>query len=1338
MESTSGAKGTTVAPSEPEVHVATAAELFPAHAYPPVASIFFKIWTSLDPTDPTPESPYPSPDAYIQRSSFIRFYSLCATAMYTNLPIPRAQIVAETVCREYSADTGVFTFQSLLDVFQHDYKWVYCPAHDPSVAKPLDGFVQDLWDTVTESPKGEGSPDSVNFREISSVFPMKWARAYPEEAFNEDSYYSDEEEHQYFRRRPENRFLVLSSPGADVGAELSGWLAQEFRCVNTDVYVRAQQELQDESDLGQELKEALQQDNQTIPVATQAEILRRSVCDTADVPYRGYVFHDVLSYDSHQGERFLADCGLHTNRPTWVIDVLPPNATEAQFLEDRQRVLNAHRAIAEKQQRQAEEDEDAAKAAKELAKVERKAKREEARRRREERAEAAARAAEAGEPEGAPEDQPKEEEEDPAAEGEGEEEEEEEEEPQPVDEEGNPIEPEVIKAQEAERAAQRASRRLLYDLRQALLEGAKGILPGSTAQPYKVPLLADILKFTQGRGQYIRVSPQDTLEAIKGCILARMHAVAPSTLVMVPFPPKKKPPPKPTEPVVEATDDVEGEPAPPPADEQEEPEEEEENVEEKLPELLEKHPLSAQWRENCPVAYLEDGIVVAGLPRFAAVYRKSMYYTSSPEALEKFRQNPHLYLNQPVCKEIPNQPILVLQRNLGVLGGVDVSDAVVEEFGAELARELRYTAVTLKSFAEVWKTQKSLEEAQREELERKRKEELLRRKAAEEKANAEAKSRRDGARKAGGKKAAEEGIEQQPRGGVSIGGAVEVGGDDPAPPEPEDETQLTEEQKLVRAIQAQVQRKESNPNLVVNGLELDFDGLEFLYKQRLLPQTIVVLDPQKPKPTDEEAEEQDEDDNEQDAKPEEEEEEEEEELPPGTKPYPFELRNGKLYRRFIKWVLARITAEEEEEEAPPAEGDEEPAEGAETSTQEAVPKTPPLPRQKFTVIEVNSFGLDQKDLRRRIQYHVSPFKEVAVEAEYAEEPEAGGEGDDDEEDAFDPRTTPKPQLGGARHFCPVCLKQGLLIKGKPDLCLSYRNMKFLFKGSYELERFKHDPDYYALARSASQAPVVPPPRLWVLGIHASGKSTVSEALSKAYAVPTFTFKREFLEVACGYSYDEESQRQELLQQHRLQQRKQFLAPPNAEPPPVIPLPAPSPFPVATFLLWKLEKADRDLALRKAKAAEITARIEQRRLARERGELDEDDEEDEEEEPEEIEEEAEEDRAQRLLRAHSKVAADILSHEPYRSTGYLMEGFPTSEAEAAALHSAGVVPEKVVVLGLAMENFLRRTVDQEYARKVEARNVLLKKYRRLRLLAARREKRAELKAWRRRNIGADDE
>jgi YHS domain-containing protein len=132
-----------------------------------------------------------------------------------------------------------------------------------------------------------------------------------------------------------------------------------------------------------------------------------------------------------------------------------------------------------------------------------------------------------------------------------------------------------------------------------------------------------------------------------------------------------------------------------------------------------------------------------------------------------------------------------------------------------------------------------------------------------------------------------------------------------------------------------------------------------------------------------------------------------------------------------------------------------------------------------------------------------------------EEEEEEEEEEEDEEKVFDPSVKEKSvSFGETCHYCPVVLSEkGILQPGNPELQLKYRERFYRFSNEEARAAFMENPEKFL---PTSQKRVeVPPPRILVMGVRGSGKSTQARFIAERLNIFHIKFRDYLQELVIG-------------------------------------------------------------------------------------------------------------------------------------------------------------------------------------------------------------------------------
>jgi adenylate kinase family enzyme/YHS domain-containing protein len=682
----------------------------------------------------------------------------------------------------------------------------------------------------------------------------------------------------------------------------------------------------------------------------------------------------------------------------------------------------------------------------------------------------------------------------------------------------------------------------------------------------------------------------------------------------------------------------------------------------------------SSWQKFCPVTWAEDKVLVEGSFLYACVYRNRSYLCTSAERLRKFMASPHPYLNQSIT--VPTG-VAALPEALETFSGCSFSP---NDFFAALAEASGLTYKTAdefgKSFDALTTEQSRLNKIRSDRAERDSKATAMREERKRRQKEADAKKKKTERTKK--KKGEEEKVEDaEPETKVE---ETKVADDAPA----------TIAQKLQQTISQQVQKQRTHLPLLVDCCQFNEGLFSTLASAQAFPETVLLLENRAP------------------AKGEEEQEAEEEAEPESTEPAeggdgeapvqakPLDPNDPKQYRRLIKKFIDQLQKSAEDEEA--------------KENKKTVYKVRPF----------NLFGLSLADAVKGVIQAVHPCVPQGLPPQDGEE--LAVDPDQDEESQVDPRLVPGKkaihQFGRSLKYCPVTLRDhNLLQLGDSTFWASYQGQRYLFVSQAALEAFIQNPLRYI----PQVPPTLPPPRLWFLGVPSAGKRTLASALGAKFKIPIFPHAMEQLELLLATAASQDGGRVADVE---------------------IPSQPQNPF-LMKAIAVRQELLDFAENQRRQMELKLTTQQQQADRERLRDEGEEVEDLDEEEEAEiakilEFEQEEPEAKLEREGKAHRSLIALLTRIEPFESRGYLLVGYPSTELEAQQLLEANCLPESVIQLKLSQENFVARRISpvlEAKQKEFKDRCAELKAMRAAQMLAQRE---AELKRWRRRNIGADDE
>ncbi|XP_043531266.1 adenylate kinase 9 [Chiloscyllium plagiosum] len=320
-------------------------------------------------------------------------------------------------------------------------------------------------------------------------------------------------------------------------------------------------------------------------------------------------------------------------------------------------------------------------------------------------------------------------------------------------------------------------------------------------------------------------------------------------------------------------------------------------------------------------------------------------------------------------------------------------------------------------------------------------------------------------------------------------------------------------------------------------------------------------------------------------------------------------------------------------------------------------------------------------------------EEAEEEAEEEEE-----ENEEEEEENEDLAQRKNRQMGESKHYCPVALKEKtVLYPGDQDCSAKYREKYYYFSHPTARDEFLKNPEEYVNANE----PLKPPPlRLFVFGAKGSGKTINSRWLANKFNIFHIQFVECLQELLfpktkkkIGPEYDDEPTEEELVE-------------------------------IATIA-----------ALEKGEPAE-NIEIENEKP-----------------EEEEVEYTAEEEAMKAYLLEDEQLPSEILDNlipkwwneEPFKSTGFVLDGFPTTSEEVQYLIKNSLFPDASIFIKVEESNVIDWILPSKLEKWREKRRQKLKRKnkikelkkkikdekiekRRQELLAERAEKKKENEAY----------
>ena len=502
------------------------------------------------------------------------------------------------------------------------------------------------------------------------------------------------------------------------------------------------------------------------------------------------------------------------------------------------------------------------------------------------------------------------------------------------------------------------------------------------------------------------------------------------------------------------------------------PEPEDSNLEDAEKEFFDSYPGGqpslSPFQKTCCVTYKKHQINVTGLYYHFAIYRGLGYFFTSKENKEAFVKTPDYYLEGGAF--LQNNIILLVAKHPGILDQLNCSEEELIEFAS---RQMMYSTISLGDYQQKWSDTLTDYRQLIDEREKLREEVLEKLRNEEEERNREKK--KAGKKKDPKKKKKKD--EDEP----------------PPPPEPEAEPEptevkeLTPQEKKDSEVEMAIVNNKRNLSLLIHSFVMSSDSeLQYLKDEKLIPNTILLLDiPPPPKP------ETDEDDQDQNSP-------DESGSQPEVSSQNADVPAGPLldpsdpekYRKEIQNFFDKLTS-------PPAEGSEDPT-----------PDTKPPPA--IHTINCNNIT-DHEDLITCILHTIDPFvRGATAEDPTDEEPEAD---DDDNTSTQDKRLIPGPselsRYGPTGLYCPIALrKEKMFILGNKKFGgASYREKKFIFSNESAKTTFLTRPwEYSKVVREEDW----PPPALMIFGNSFCHEKEICESLKNNFGIIPISFSTDSL------------------------------------------------------------------------------------------------------------------------------------------------------------------------------------------------------------------------------------
>ena len=311
--------------------------------------------------------------------------------------------------------------------------------------------------------------------------------------------------------------------------------------------------------------------------------------------------------------------------------------------------------------------------------------------------------------------------------------------------------------------------------------------------------------------------------------------------------------------------------------------------------------------------------------------------------------------------------------------------------------------------------------------------------------------------------------------------------------------------------------------------------------------------------------------------------------------------------------------------------------------------------------------------------------------------------EEEEEEEANPET--KKTFGDAADFCPVHLKEkGILWPGNPDIAAKYRERVYFFASEENRERFLADPTKFI---SENEPPKIPPLRICLVGPKGSGKTMQGRQIAQKLDLFYVNFREKLEEIMLlklgkriGPEMKDSEEWDELIKKdgeiEKLVTELEKIPDPNAEE-------------------QNEEKEDGDQAREGGVESAAGSEKEEPQLN-----------------------EVEQAIRDNLEMADpttlpNNVMEEILppfwNEEPFKSSGFIMEGFPRTDSELRWMADMGFFPDNIVFLNIEQDDVTGRllpermdawTKRREKAKQQRKSVAEARKKQRLQMMAKRRE------------------
>nr|XP_013804265.1 PREDICTED: adenylate kinase 9 [Apteryx mantelli mantelli] len=267
-------------------------------------------------------------------------------------------------------------------------------------------------------------------------------------------------------------------------------------------------------------------------------------------------------------------------------------------------------------------------------------------------------------------------------------------------------------------------------------------------------------------------------------------------------------------------------------------------------------------------------------------------------------------------------------------------------------------------------------------------------------------------------------------------------------------------------------------------------------------------------------------------------------------------------------------------------------------------------------------------------------EDLAAEGEAEEENEIEEEEENVDEEEEEKRNEKKRHMGDTKHFCPVSLKENfVLYPGLSEHAAKYQEKTYYFSTSENRDKFLENPEDYVAHKEPIKAP---PLRVCLLGTHGAGKTTCARWVADKIGIFHIQFEEYLQEIMIrktkkkvGPDFDEEPEEDDDSKIATLSRELEDISPAMTE--------------------TKIEpEREREIVKKSQQETELTD---------------------------------EEEAIKANLVDNEALPPEVLDNivldwwrkEPFRSTGFILDGFPRTLDEAQYLSERGLCPDVAVYI-----------------------------------------------------------